>query len=774
MTSLNSLHSPRFALLASLLAGLLVLAGCNSESGPSRTGAEGTPPPTLIPPEPQNQLFGWIGADSSDLEIELIRDEPAEFYATSDPNCDYDASGICATPETVTDGSIIIEDTHATLSQTGYYQLRQGNQTANTRISTEFFSARSAHAMAVFNNQLWVIGGQDDGGQTLNDVWSSSDGVSWRQRTEAAEFVPRQPGDAVVFNELLWLFSGWDNGRPVEDIWVSDNGTTWVRKDTPQTFNDYYGGRVVVFDAGLGEQLWRVGATHRNDGSRNNVLVSSNGIDWEVLTNDAAFGDHDGELVVFDAGDGQGRQLWRVGGENQPDTIWASSDGIVWKKITSSAGFGARYATEVVAFDDGQGEQLWLIGGYDYQYNSENDAWAFKDVWVSKDGKRWTQKTPDAGFPARYGHQAVVFNAGTGNRIWLTAGDNNDGIYYSDVWSSGNGADWQSHNVMSLYPDSSVNHQLLTYDDGTGAQLWLFTNNTIFTSTQGLKWNLRNDNPAYGKLRHDSQVVAFNDGQGERLWLVGGNMLGRYDAKLWASRDGLRWEKITPKGNGFSAARKGHQLLVFNNGVRDQLMLIGGVNATSKHNDVWVSTNGIDWEQIATGERFSPRHGHQVVAFGDGLWLFGGTDDNGIQGDIWFSADGKTWEKKAGDAYGARTEHQVVPYNDGVSTKLIMIGGYGSDAENKNDVWTSPNGTDWTQYEHPMPFTARSTHQVAPYFDPIGKKYSLLLVGGGSNRPSEYSTPAPDPVWRSTTHGASWEMGVKVPFHFQPNPIDDE
>ena len=51
------------------------------------------------------------------------------------------------------------------------------------------FSPRQNHGVAVFDNRLWVIGGDANRNYT-NDVWSSHDGKIWILETEHAGFSP--------------------------------------------------------------------------------------------------------------------------------------------------------------------------------------------------------------------------------------------------------------------------------------------------------------------------------------------------------------------------------------------------------------------------------------------------------------------------------------------------------------------------------------------------------------------------------------------------------
>ncbi len=97
------------------------------------------------------------------------------------------------------------------------------------------FDPLDSHRVLVFNNRMWVIGGWDfftnEGGtQTFsNEVWSTADGVHWTQHTPSgAIFSPRAGHDAVVFNGRMWVIGGSDNTTRYNDVWSSADGVTWV------------------------------------------------------------------------------------------------------------------------------------------------------------------------------------------------------------------------------------------------------------------------------------------------------------------------------------------------------------------------------------------------------------------------------------------------------------------------------------------------------------------------------------------------------------------
>lgn len=112
----------------------------------------------------------------------------------------------------------------------------QADGTGWVQVSSEApWSARSSHAMVVFQGKMWIVGGRGPSGG-LQDVWSSADGETWEQVTEKAPWSPRWGVGLAVFSDRLWLFGGQTGPQPYQvsdEVWASSDGVTWERKPTP-------------------------------------------------------------------------------------------------------------------------------------------------------------------------------------------------------------------------------------------------------------------------------------------------------------------------------------------------------------------------------------------------------------------------------------------------------------------------------------------------------------------------------------------------------------
>jgi hypothetical protein len=79
---------------------------------------------------------------------------------------------------------------------------------------------------------------------------------------------------------------------------------------------------------------------------------------------------------------------------------------------------------------------------------------------------------------------------------------------------------------------------------------------------------------------------------------------------------------------------------------QDKIWILGGweKNKWGLVNDVWASSDGEYWQEIASSVQWTARKGHSAVVFQDKIWVIAGVDSRGAKNDVWNSSDGKNWE----------------------------------------------------------------------------------------------------------------------------------
>jgi hypothetical protein len=235
----------------------------------------------------------------------------------------------------------------------------------------------------------------------------------------------------------------------------------------------------------------------------------------------------------------------------------------------------------------------------------------------------------------------------------------------------------------------------------------------VWTSADGINWNSQAKTD-WGE-RYGMAYVFFDN----KIWMMGGmKSWDNFKNDVWYSADGKDWKLAT--ATAAWAPRRNHRVLVFDN----KLWLLGGAESSGSvdktptrfFNDVWFSTDGVNWTQVTANASWGGRGGHLGLAFGNKMWVIGGEGRR----DVWSSVDGKTWTQATATAeWSARRGAGGLVF-DG---KMWIFGGL-----ELNDVWASSDGKRWrTVFAH-APWTTRSAeHSVV--FD-----NKLWIFGGKTGR----------------------------------------
>jgi hypothetical protein len=207
------------------------------------------------------------------------------------------------------------------------------------------FDARYGHCSVIFDNKVWVIGGittlRDESGMysntRKNDVWYSTDMISWEPATRSAEFPLSDTTRAVVFDNKIWIYS--DSG-----IWNSIDGRNWspvnssfvapMYSTNPVVAKD----RMYIISSGVYDFFWNShdgitwynGSTPQFSYENNSANPSAN----IVAINNT--------IWMFRSYTDDKSHKW--GGD-----IWKSEDGAAWILVTDSPAY-AKNIENIIEF----------------------------------------------------------------------------------------------------------------------------------------------------------------------------------------------------------------------------------------------------------------------------------------------------------------------------------------------------------------------------------------------------------------------------------------
>lgn len=312
-----------------------------------------------------------------------------------------------------------------------------------------------------------------------------------------------------------------------------------------------------------------------------------------------------------------------------------------WTQVSAPAPFAPRDGAGALTF---QG-RMWLLGGWNPGDKLHFPRICNNEVWSSAEGLEWTLVKPntflDRGFDAtrdwegRHTAGYVVHRS----RMWIVGGDVNQGHYQSDVWSSADGRSWRLENPGEPVPwGPRALHYTVAFKDW----IWVIGGQTmpafvpseetfyrdIWRSRDGRKWERVTPQEPYWSPRGMIGGSAVFKG---RIWILGG---GTYDtpktprrnfhSDVWSSPDGIRWTRATERAPW--APRQYHDVAVYD----DRLWVLEGYSGANR-NDVWHSRDGVEWEEVPNTP-WKPRHAASVFVHGGGLWMVAG---NNMESDVW-------------------------------------------------------------------------------------------------------------------------------------------
>ena len=117
------------------------------------------------------------------------------------------------------------------------------------------------------------------------------------------------------------------------------------------------------------------------------------------------------------------------------------------------------------------------------------------------------------------------------------------------------------------------------------------------------------------------------------------------------------------------------------------------------YNDIYTSTDGINWTEVASESVFEIRANHTSLVYDNKMWVIGGwqavTNQETMEqdvisfADVWYSDNGTEWNKLSGsDSYTGRLGHASTVFEN----KILISGGLNIDQDDNlrshyNDVW---------------------------------------------------------------------------------------
>jgi hypothetical protein len=240
-----------------------------------------------------------------------------------------------------------------------------------------------------------------------------------------------------------------------------------------------------------------------------------------------------------------------------------------------------------------------------------------------------------------------------------------------------------------------------------------------------------------------------------KMWLLGGwngALVPMTNNEVWSSTDGINWQLATQAP---WERRHDAGYAVF----QGRMWVVGGDHITGHYqNDVWSTADGVNWQLVTDNVPWANRATQYVLAFSDRLWLMGGQriDETTLPvvayNDVWSSTDGAHWQLETSNA--PWSPRGLIQGSVVFKGQMWVIAGGQYDVRTfNNDLWSSADGVNWKLVLTGAPWSPRQFHNIT-VFD--GK---LWVMAGGD----AVTQGGLNDVWYSTD-GTQWMQLVGTPW----------
>lgn len=257
---------------------------------------------------------------------------------------------------------------------------------------------------------------------TTDEVWSSADGVTWTLDLPHGhgQFERRHAHNTPLWNDRLWMIGGdHHQGKYNHDVVSSADGLTWQVELGPGATPPPWSERALQVSGVYAGKLWMVGGqdvvgevalqVHHND-----VWSSEDGVNWQQVAGDApASATRWGGCGVLDGLVEFHGRMWLVGcaihddsaaGHRMSNEVWSTTDGATWTRHTDPPWQGKIWHNVVVWRDE-----LWILFGFTYGDAALGlPVGNANEVWHSADGETWQALPFDAPVPGSHAQGVAV------------------------------------------------------------------------------------------------------------------------------------------------------------------------------------------------------------------------------------------------------------------------------------------------------------------------------------------------------------------------------
>ena len=520
-----------------------------------------------------------------------------------------------------------------------------------------------------------------------SELYNSTDGINWNVDTKPNWITTIKN---ITYNGASWLMVGNDN------IAISFNSNnTWVQ--TNLLNSQFTTCNMVAWNG----SMWIL-ATEPN--SNTPLLYSYDGLNWQNVNTNSHISQINSSLVIASNG-----SYWIAGGYTTTSNnkiILKSTDGLTWTAYTSISTATGNSSCTALCWN---GEK-WIAGFY----NTIDGGYFYS----STDGETWTIVTGITGNPTGVIFTGVCNGITWNGDMWVAVGDNsNDNIAYSydgDIWYYGSGSNFSNPVTSITY--SKINNQ----------HIWIAVSlGQINYSYNGINWldTLSGVNITQPYTTIASQRILPNIGNNEfALTCNSTNIKYSLDSNTWYTRSIPSW--ITTINN-----------IAYNG---SYWVITGGEGSNP---GLAVSANGLIWTRSNVSSfKFTSCNG---IAWNStaNSWVLALSPKTAATTSLLYSTNGISWNNVNNSVFDLGLS---VAWNGS-----LWVSGGKNMITNKQCIYTSSNGVDWTASNNSNTFFVTNASIGGQCKAIIWSKVNNTWIASGSSNNN-------NTVVISSSNGSTW------------------
>jgi len=313
-----------------------------------------------------------------------------------------------------------------------------------------------------------------------------------------------------------------------------------------------------------------------------------------------------------------------------------------------------------------------------------------KNYLVTVKRSPW-RKVGNGPFSPRDEHTVLVYDG----KMWLLGGWIGGETHVTEVWNSSDGTNWNLVTDDAPWKNKKSTNFVVFKEKiyalgGVGEDLG------VYSSVDGLNWYKIIDEVPWGK-RYHPYIAVFKD----KIWVIGGLEIGFTQPRpygvevysdVWSSDDGVSWTMEKPylqfpaRGLVHGYAVLEDELYIYSGGSKGTVILSETLETLSEYNDVWKTSDGLNWVRITNTPGWPPRTHSSITVYQKKLYLLAGSirsqaQDN-LSNEVWKSTDGSNWEQVRHSFFSPRHAASAVEFKG----KLFLVAGF-----LLNDIWVLEN-----------------------------------------------------------------------------------